>query len=146
MSKRDSLIHIGLTVADIDRTVAFYQKYFGFELEIKATFPAEFIGSVPQLYRQPEGVYSDFAFLWSENGIALELFQFSNNLPAVEPVWNRPGYHHICLKVDNVPEKYREMAADGVEFYFEPGYRGDPANNEYWVFLKDPDGNMIELQ
>ena len=146
MKGKSEFLHVGVTVADLDRTIAFYQKYFGFEVEIKSTFPAEFIGSVPQLYHQKEGVYSDFAFIKSPDGIVLELFQFSDMLPAVDPVWNRPGYHHICLKVENVPEKYKEMAADGVEFYFEPGYRGDPANNEYWVFLKDPDGNMIELQ
>lgn len=139
-------LHVGLTVADIDRTIAFYEKYFGFKTTIKATFPADFIGSVPQLYRQKEGVYSDFAFIESPDGIVLELFQFSDPLPAGLPVWNRPGYHHICLKVEDVPEKYKEMVADGVEFFFEPGYRGDPADNEYWVFLKDPDGNMIELQ
>ncbi len=146
MEGKSKFLHVGITVADMDRTIDFYCRYFGFELEFKSTFPAEFIASVPQLYRQKEGVYSDFAFIHSPDGIVLELFQFSDLLEAKEPVWNIPGYHHICLKVENVWEKYREMSADGVEFYFEPGYRGDPKNEEYWVFLKDPDGNMIELQ
>lgn len=139
-------LHVGLTVTDIDRTIAFYEKHFGFKTTLRGVFPPEFIGSVPQLYRQKEGVYSDFAFIESPDGIVIELFQFSDLLPAELPVWNRPGYHHICLQVENVPKKYEEMKADGVEFYFEPGFRGDPANEEYWVFFKDPDGNMIELQ
>ena len=139
------LIHLGITVSDIDKFVDFYTKYFGFTLERRGVFPPEFIAAAPGLYRQKEGVYSDFAFLLSDNGIALELFQFSDLLPAEDPVWNRPGYHHVCLRVKSVPEIYEVMAADGVEFYFEPRPMGQ-RENAYWVFLKDPDGNMMELQ
>jgi lactoylglutathione lyase len=143
MGEKATFLHVGLTVSDIDKTVEFYQKYFGFELQFKGVFPPEFIGAVPQLYKQKEGAYSDFAFLKSADGFVLELFQFNTNEPAVEPVWNRPGYHHICLKVKDIFEIHKKMAADGVEFYFEPRPKG---NSGHWVFLKDPDGNMIELQ
>mgnify|MGYP001123425073 CR=1 FL=1 len=144
--KKAEIMHIGLTVSDIDKTIDFYQKHFGFELERKDVFPPEFIGAVPQLYRQKEGTYSDFAFLKSPNGIVLELFQFSTNEPAEEPVWNKPGYHHISIKVDDIHETYKKMSADGVEFFFEPKVKGDSEELAHWVFLKDPDGNMIELQ
>jgi len=146
MNRKAILVHIGMTVTNMQRTIDFYEKHFGFSVEEKGVFPAEFIASVPQLYHQKAGVYSDYAFLVSPNGIALELFQFSDLLPAEEPVWNRPGYHHLCLKVESVPETYEALRAAGVEFYFEPGLRGDPKDNVYWIFLQDPDGNMIELQ
>lgn len=139
------LIHVGLTVSDIDRSVEFYKK-LGFEFEFLMTFTSEFISSVPQLYRQEEGVSSDAAFLKSPNGVELELFQFTSNQPPKLPEWNQPGYHHICLKVNNVPETYEKLLAQGVEFFFEPGIKGDPKDNKYWLFMKDPDGNMIELQ
>lgn len=146
MKKKSTFLHVGITVADIDKTVAFYQKYFGFELEFKSVFPPEFIGAVLQLYRQKEGTFSHFAFLRSPDGIVLELFQFSLMETAQQPVWNRPGYHHICLKVESVHQTYKEMSADGVEFYFEPKIKGDSEELAHWVFLKDPDGNMVELQ
>jgi len=146
MKEKSVFLHVGLTVSDIDRTVEFYKKYFGFELEHRSVFPPEFIGDVPRLYRQKEGTYSHFAFLKSPSGIILELFQFSSMEPAEEPVWNRPGYHHLCMKVENLHETYREMSADGVEFYFEPKVMSDRKELAHWVFLKDPDGNMIELQ
>ena len=114
-------------------------------MERSGVFLPEFIAAAPALYRQKEGVYSDFAFLVSDSGMALELFKFSELLPAESPIWNKPGYHHICLRVKSVPELYEIMAADGVEFYFEPRLRGN-SETAYWVFLKDPDGNMIELQ
>jgi lactoylglutathione lyase len=138
-------IHVGLTVSNIAKAVEFYKK-LGFELEFQMTFPAEFIASVPQLYRQEAGVYSDAAFLKSPNGVELELFRFSSNRPAKPADWNQPGFHHICLKVNSVPETYQKLLAQGVEFFFEPGLKGDPKDNRYWIFMKDPDGNMIELQ
>jgi len=145
MSRKAAIVHIGITVKNIDVFIGFYQTYFGFEVKHRGVFPPEFIADAPTLYRLENGTYSDFAFLESPNGIVLELFQFSNMLPEEEPVWNRPGYHHICLKVENVPELYKVMAEAGVVFFFEPKQMG-PSPDAHWVFLKDPDGNMIELQ
>ena len=31
--RKSTFLHVGLTVSDIDRTIEFYQKYFGFELK-----------------------------------------------------------------------------------------------------------------
>lgn len=145
MERNSPLVHIGITVTDIDTYIDFYTKYFGFELKRRGVFPSDFIAAVPQLYRQRQGAYSDFAFLFSPNGIALELFQFNEIMDAEQPVWNKPGYHHICLMVENLQKTYERMAAEGVEFYFEPKPMGENSG-AHWVFLKDPDGNMIELQ
>jgi hypothetical protein len=39
------------------------------------------------------------------------------------------------------------MKAEGIRLYFEPAPMGDPkTTTHHWVFLQDPDGNMIELQ
>lgn len=141
-----SFVHVGITVADIDRSVEFYSKYFGFKVELSGQFPDSFFDAKPTLYRLKPGAGSKIALITSPDGFTIELFQFFDQTPFKAAQWNTPGYHHICLKVEDVNAKYREMKADGVEFYFEPDYKGDPENNEYWVFLKDPDGNMIELQ
>ncbi|MCL1830967.1 MAG: VOC family protein [Oscillospiraceae bacterium] len=145
MSSDSKLVHIGITVTNINEFSAFYEKYFGFTLKRTGTFPPEFIADAPSLYRLEKGAYSDFGFLESPNGIVLELFQFNPILSVEDPLWNKPGYHHICLKVDSVLDTYKRMSDEGVEFYFEPKPLGH-IPNAYWVFLKDPDGNMIELQ
>jgi catechol 2,3-dioxygenase-like lactoylglutathione lyase family enzyme len=126
--------------------VEFYRKYFGFSVVLNDRFPEGFFDAKPSLYRLKAGAGSKIAILKSPEGVMLELFQFIEQTPHRAPEWNTPGYHHICLKVPDVNAKYREMSAAGVEFYFEPDYMGDPADNKFWVFLKDPDGNMIELQ
>ena len=145
MESKSVFVHIGVTVTDIDVFADFYCKHFGFELLRRGVFSEEFIADTPELFDLKAGAYSDFAFLSSPNGVSLELFQFNELIDAEKPVWNRPGYHHICLRVESVPETYRELCKAGVEFYFEPKpmMRNKDA---YWAFLKDPDGNMVELQ
>ena len=137
-------LHVGITVADMEKTIEFYTKYFNFILDIKGVFPEEFIGGHHSLYQLEDGAYSDFCFLKSPDGIVLELFQFHPTQKAEDAKWDQPGYHHICLKVDDIFQVYEQMKKDGVEFYFAPDERG--SKDAHWVFLKDPDGNMIELQ
>ena len=143
---KSTFVHIGLTVSDIDRTIEFYKKYFGFEVELSGQFPDGFFDAKPSLYQLNAGAGSKIAIINSPDGVALELFQFFDQTPFKAAKWDTPGYHHICLKVDDIHAKYEEMKKDGIEFYFEPDYMGDPKDDRYWVFLKDPDGNMIELQ
>jgi extradiol dioxygenase family protein len=47
--------------------------------------------------------------------------------------------------VDNAKELTDKMKADGIHLYFEPAPMGK-TDEHHWVFLQDPDGNMIELQ
>jgi len=143
---KSSFVHVGLTVSDIDRSVEFYKRYFGFEVEFKGQFPDGFFDDKPTLYRLKKGAGSRIALITSPDGVTMELFQFFDQTPFKASEWNTPGYHHICLKVEDVNAKYQEMQAEGVEFYFAPDYKGEPENNELWTFLKDPDGNLIELQ
>lgn len=144
--KNLKFLHVGITVSDMKKTIQFYTKYFGFRLNMEGRFDKEFLRKRRMLYGLEDGAYSDFCILESPDGIALELFQFQPQLPSKgeNGIWNRAGYTHICLKVDNIFEVYEKLKEDGIPFFFEPDFRGNP--DEHWVFLKDPDGNLIELQ
>ena len=136
-------MHIGITVSDIEKMTAFYEKYFGFKTAANVRFDDGFISDSPTLYRQPAGTWSDMRMLTSDFGVTLELFQFSN-VEASEPYqWHKTGYHHLAFKVESIPAVYEQMTADGVEFYFAPKKRGGSEN--HWIYFKDPDGNMLEL-
>ena len=52
------------------------------------------------------------------------------------------GYNHFCLVVDDLPATLRELAGRGLEITGEP-QKGLDNNWQYWI--KDPDGNAIEL-
>lgn len=135
-----------MTVNDIEKAVAFYTKYFDFTVDFIGQFPNGFFDENATLYQLEKGAGAKIAMITSRDSFTMELFQFFDQTPAKPTVWNMPGYHHICLKVANFNAKYKEMLDDGLEFFFPPDYKGDPANNAYWTFLKDPDGNMMELQ
>jgi len=137
-------LHVGLTVKDLKRTIDFYQTYFGFKLEMTGVFDEQFIRGHNVLYRLVDGEYSDFCFLKSANGIVLEVFQFHPQKEAQEVEWARPGYTHICFWVEDIFAVYERLKADGVKIFFEPDVRQSP--EEHWMFLQDPDGNLIELQ
>lgn len=145
MDQKSTFMHVGLTVSNIQKTVGFYSKYFGFTLELEGVFSEDFIAAKPMLYKQAANVYSKFAFLKSPDGVILELFEFIPQIPAKETLWHQPGYHHICLKVPDTRAVYEQMIEDGCEYFFAPEEM-EPGSPNHWVFLKDPDGNMIELQ
>ena len=139
-------MHVGMTVSDLDLIINFYSKYLGFREVRRGKFDENFIGGSPELYRQPPGTYSLSAFLESDFGVTLELFQFSNVEKSPTWEWNMTGYHHLAFKVDSIPALYKQMQEeDGIEFFFEPKPRGPADANVHWIFFKDPDGNTIEL-
>lgn len=139
-------LHIGMTVSNFERTADFYTRYFGFQTTLDSRFKPEFFEAYKSLYHLPEGTGCRFGFLKSPDGAVIEIFQFSTQKPHEAAVWNTPGYHHICLKVPDIKQICQRMKMDGVRFFFEPSARGMHGEDKYWVFLKDPDGNMIELQ
>lgn len=137
-------LHAGLTVKEIKRTIEFYQTYFGFELEMTGVFDRQFICEHNMLYQLENDTYADFCFLKSANGIVLEVFQFHPQKDTQKIEWSRPGFTHICLWVEDIFAVYERLNADGVPVFFKPDVRQKP--EEHWMFLKDPDGNLIELQ
>lgn len=141
---KNDFMHIGLTVSDFDKTAEFYQEYFGFKLEFKIKFDEKFFEDKKCLYDLSYGNYSYVGFLKSPNDFVIEIFEFKEQSDKIKNKWNRPGYHHICLWADDIEAKCKELKSGGVELYFEPEYK-NPQTREKWTFLKDPDGNLIEL-
>jgi len=51
------------------------------------------------------------------------------------------GYHHICLRVDNIDAAYKELTGKGYKFIANPVEAGD-----YRIaFFKGPDDIIIEV-
>jgi len=137
-----SFVHVGITVSDIDKAGGVYIKYFGFKKKYEFLFNEKFFQENLSLFRQPEGVFADMQMIESPDGVVLELFRFSN-AESGGAEWQRTGWNHIALRVDDLPGLYAQMKMDGVEFFMAPKIRSDGSG--HWVYLKDPDGNMLEL-
>ena len=141
--------HIGITVRDMDKAVEFYEKGLGFRKTDEFLFTAYkdgFFGECPEartLYAVEEGSTCRLAMMAPESGdTVLELFCFSKQNPPREREWLTPGYTHFAVFSERFTETCENLKAAGATFLMQPGVQ--PTGN-YWVFLTDPDGNMIEV-
>lgn len=138
--KIKSMSHVGLTVSNFEKAVTWYGEKFGFSLIDVKEMNAKQIEALPKLYGLKD-TRVKFGFLRAPGGGVLEIFQFTPTAEIEDVRWNRPGPTHFTLDVKNVPKWYEKLKAQGVEFCSEPQYTG----GAYWVFMRDPDGNLIEL-
>ena len=141
MKTIDTLIHIGITVTNVERSVEFYMKNFGMALHRRSEFPEAFFDANKNLYGL-EKTTCKTAVLKTPNGIQLELFEFSKQLSPEKVPWNRAGITHFALTTEDVTEFAKQLRENGVEFCMDVGTRPDKG---HWLFVRDPDGNLIEL-
>ena len=135
-----SLSHVGLTVTDFSDSVKWYHNMFGYSLIDDSTLHPEQVTKLKDLYGI-ENVGIKLGFLRAPGGGVIEIFEFEKKERAEPVKWNRPGPTHITLDVKNVHKWYEGLKEKGVFFYSEP----QTTKGTDWVFLKDPDGNLIEL-
>jgi len=121
--------HIAVYVRDLERTKAFYVKYF------RAISNKQ--------YRNPKTGLKTY-FLTFENDCRLEIMQ-KPNLPETGIDGKHSGYIHLAFSVgskadvDALTEKLRN---DGYTIFSEPRTTGD---GYYESCVGDPDGNRIEI-
>jgi catechol 2,3-dioxygenase-like lactoylglutathione lyase family enzyme len=129
--------HTGITVSDLDRSVAFYER-LGFEVAERIEEEGE---EVERGVGVP-GAKLRVAMLEGPNS-RLELIEYlqPSDGPAPHPN-NGIGAAHVCLEVEDVDAAVAELREQGIQFLTEPitheaGIR--------WVYAKDPDGITAEL-
>jgi len=84
---------------------------------------------------------------YGENGPTIEIFQYNDQLESLEMFPNRPGLGHLAFAVEDVKAvKEAVLEAGG-------GMVGEVVNVEIpgagcieFAYLKDPEGNIIEVQ
>jgi glyoxylase I family protein len=124
-----SLLHIGVTCKNPAVFENFYSKYFGFK-RIKTI-----IGSNTR----------EIVFIKDSNNLCLEIFQSEENSPIEMPNedgCHYPGWRHIAFSVANIDKKLEEMGTDAI-ITLGPKTLNDKGWRVVWI--KDPEGNIIEL-
>jgi lactoylglutathione lyase len=116
--------HVAFIIQDLDRSLDFYCNKLGF----RRAFHLDREGTP-----SPWIVYIQIA-----PGHFIELFPGGQGENQPRPV----GYNHFCLLVDDMAATLKDLQARGLPVPGEP-VRGLDHNWQYW--LKDPDGNAIEL-
>ena len=129
--------HTGITVSDLDRSVAFYER-LGFEVAERIEEEGE---EVERGVGVP-GAKLRVAMLEGPSS-RLELIEYlqPSDGPAPHPN-NGIGAAHVCVEVEDVDAAVAELREQGIEFLT------DPISHEAgirWVYAKDPDGITAEL-
>ena len=115
------LIHVNLTVSDVERSIDFYTEQLGFE----ETWGFEADGTVHR-------------YVAADNGVELQL---SESADGPDEVDHDGGFRHLAVKVDDVDAAFEEIDHHGV--VKEPG--DQPAAGARTAFVLDPDGYEVEL-
>lgn len=121
--------HIGICATDIDRTVNWYSRWFGFR-EVKRFEKAEFEikGALMSL--------GDFAI---EVLVPKGPLETQRERSGIIETFRQPGTNHIAIEVDDVTALYEKCLAEGVPLVT------DLVDGRFF-FCKDPDGTVLEIR
>jgi len=129
--------HVGHCVADLDRSRRFYEELLGFRYWWQFDVPDDQAAGVLRL-TPPLGMTAVYLV---RDGFVLELLHYAapGQTEAPRPrAMNQPGLTHISLAVDDIETTLSRVAELGGEIL-------DDTNKGVVVFLRDPDGQLIEL-
>lgn len=121
--------HVGISVSDLDRSVAWYVSHFGFE-ETKR-------------FEKPELEIKGAALALGDCG--LEILAPYAPVSATKTddtlvhALRATGANHMALAVDDVAACYRKFVAEGVEMISE-------LLDGRFFFCRDPDGTVLEIK
>ncbi len=134
--------HIAITVSDLDRSLAFYEKYFGLRLARRdQPHSGELVESMTGI------VGGELLAAFATDGeLTLEFIQFTRGQSGRTEglAANEVGSPHLGFSVPDVRAAYAAMSADGVRFLAPPIV--SPRRATWSVMLTDPDGIAIELR
>lgn len=136
--------HVGVTVTDLDRAIAFWQQLLGEPGRDRMLLEGPRLG---ELLGYPRARVDSYWFDLP-GGVALELLQYLEPMePSNDPSSARPGNVHICLQVEDIYAAHlRALAAGATRVSPEPIeiMRGPRAGSRI-VGVRTLDGVTIEL-
>jgi len=135
--------HTGFTVANIDRSLAFWQGVLGFELSHRAHHTGDLASEVTGV----PGAEISLAVLKAP-GHKIELLEY-HAPPDRKRIALRPcdvGSVHVAFTVDNLEAVLEKIATTGWQAAGKPQtLKTGPNTGKRVIYVRDPDGTTIEL-
>jgi glyoxylase I family protein len=136
--------HTGITVSNLEKSLAFWRDVLRFELSHTAH-------QIGELAREITGVADaeiKLAVLRSPGGHKIELLEYLAP-PDRKRVDLRPcdiGHVHVALLVDDLDDVLERIAASGWKAAGKPQtLQSGPNAGKRVVYVRDPDGTTVEL-
>ncbi|MFB6120093.1 MAG: VOC family protein [Halobacteriaceae archaeon] len=128
--------HVGITVSDLDRAVAFYRDTFDFEVLSRFEVSGEAFATGVGV----DDAEGQFAHL-DADGVRVELIEYTPEGDDATPeAVNQPGAAHLGFSVGDLDAFYADLT--GVETVSEPQVT---SSGTKILFLRDPEDNLIEV-
>lgn len=139
---------VGVSVSDLERSKAFYQRYLGFDTVIVSPHD-RFTGLLDEILATQKTRVTSCVLSNSRGGGMLELIQMSDPSGRSIPFssyWGDFGYLEVALLCDEIHEMGKYFLDEGLEFAARPTLALDEADFQGWyLYLKDPDGIFVEV-
>ncbi len=133
--------HIGIVVADMDRSVRFWRDVMGLEVAIDFRQTGAYIERVQAL----KGVDLRMVKLTAPDGSMIELLADDAH-PSASHGSDRlcdHGIRHIAFNVTDIAVAWRTLSDHGCRPLSEP--TDSPDGNVKLFFTRDPEGNLLEI-
>lgn len=142
----EGIAHIGITVSNLEKSVEFYRDCLGLNL---ISDPTDFYDdALDAAGVGVPGAKTRFCTFNLGKGQMLELVEYKERIPGMNRALppNALGHHHISFKVDDINKWVEKLTQKGVDFVYKPiRIEGGVFDGLWWVYFKDPDGIIIEL-
>jgi catechol 2,3-dioxygenase-like lactoylglutathione lyase family enzyme len=142
----DRLFHIAINSADLDRSVAFYER-LGFKAVADRTVHND---KVKEAFAVPTG---DLRFVHlrlgeDEQATLLDIVQWGGDGTAEgsgTPAQHARGLTRFAVLTDDTDRVYRELSEEGVEFATRPTTVMTPDGGWKVALAVDPDGVVVQV-
>lgn len=137
--------HVGMSVADLDAALAFWQRFLGVEPRWRQMLERPYLA---RHLAYPD-VRIDAAFLDLPGGIVLELLDYQLEPKVQNPeATANPGNVHLCLEVEDAGAAWERAVAAGARPLVPEGpidVDGGPNQGARAAYLRIHDGISLEL-
>ena len=142
------IYHVGLTVSDLERSIAFYRDVLGLEFQGEIFMEGE---ETDKMFRRVN-CKARVAYLNGSKAVEappVELIQFVNNeVKKVPSDLFTTSISEVCFYTDDIDSAYKHLVDNNVECLSEPQYfdfRVDGFGESRAFYFRDPDGIILEM-
>ena len=144
----NQVVHIGITVSNLEKSIDFYKNLLGFDFLGKI----EMNGKESDILFGRKNVSAKIAYLSGSKEILsppVELIEFTDKESKKDKTdLFRTSISEICFLTDDIEKEYKRLKKEGVEFISRPcsfDFSDYGFSKSKAVYLRDPDGNILEL-